>query len=200
MRRLRLVLLVAFAVVCATCQTSYAQSGFENGEITVTWKGTTLMHVTGLPKASDYPSEQKNLEKRAADIDFTSNKATRSFRTRLRKGLTEEPNLAGKYRIVGIGCGTSCMQNWIINLENGDIFDGFPSSFGVWSSSDSHLIVMNPPSDNPEYMVSGTFGITKYYLFQDEKLTLLREINYYDYYTPDDLCKLSKEDFYCDPY
>ncbi|HEY8190931.1 MAG TPA: membrane lipoprotein lipid attachment site-containing protein [Alphaproteobacteria bacterium] len=190
-------LILVALVFLASCQNVHKKSNIESGEILVTWKGMTFMHVTGLPKFSDYPSHTKFSGNRAQDIDFSSHKGARSFRTRLREGLTKEPNLAGKYRIVTWGCGTNCQGSMIVDLESGKVYDGFGSSWGYSSRPDSNLIIMQPPHENPEIMMSATFGVTRYYLFQNEKLTVLKEIQYTDYYTTRDLCNSFESDFYC---
>jgi hypothetical protein len=47
------------------------------------------------------------------------------FRTRIRNGLKEGPDFAGRYSIVEIGCGTGCRRVFIADNRTGKVFD-FP--------------------------------------------------------------------------
>lgn len=55
----------------------------------------------------------------------------RRYRTVLLKGAAEGANFAGHYSIVGWGCGTSCVQFAVVDLESGQVI--FPDDFSVIS-------------------------------------------------------------------
>jgi hypothetical protein len=44
------------------------------------------------------------------------------YRTRLTEAAKKGPNFAGRYRILKIGCGTGCTNNFIIDVATGEVF------------------------------------------------------------------------------
>jgi hypothetical protein len=50
----------------------------------------------------------------------------------LREGLSEGPNFAGHYTVVGIGCGSSCITFAVINTKTGNVIT--PDSFSTIST------------------------------------------------------------------
>ena len=46
-----------------------------------------------------------------------------SYRTRLSEAAKKGPNFAGRYRILRIGCGTGCTNNFIIDVATGEVFE-----------------------------------------------------------------------------
>lgn len=47
----------------------------------------------------------------------------RNFRTRIRDGVKEGPNFAGRFTIVEIGCGTSCRFGFLVDASNGNVLE-----------------------------------------------------------------------------
>ena len=58
--------------------------------------------------------------------DFSGrDKKYRDYRTRIRDGLKEGPNFAGRFSVVQFGCGTGCSFVYVANNESGEVFE-FP--------------------------------------------------------------------------
>ena len=122
-----------------------------------------------------------------ADVDLTSYKGARTFRTKLREGAKQGPNFAGHYTVVTIGCGTQCQQNWIIEARTGKILDSFPSIVGIAYQLNSLLLVVNPPdphlknafAEHPEQPLLGTMETT-YKILQDHKFDILYQAKWVD--------------------
>ena len=55
-----------------------------------------------------------------------------------------EPNFDGKYRIVNFGYGTNAQFFFIIDLNNGNVYEGKTSSFGIKYELNSSMIIINP--------------------------------------------------------
>lgn len=155
-------------LLCLGALSAQAQ---EKGDYT--YDGTIKFVVPDLPRFEDY-SDIEYATKHAEDIDFDSYKGAWSFRTRLRKGLEEGPNFAGKYKIVTHGCGSPCQVNWIVDTETGEVIDRIGSSHGLSYKKDSHLIIKHPPryKEMPyELTNSGTFGAAiGFYILRDNEL------------------------------
>ena len=122
-----------------------------------------------------------------ADIDLTSYKGARTFRTKLREGAKQGPNYAGHYTVVTIGCGTQCQQNWVIEARTGKILDRFFSIIGIAYQLNSLLLVVNPPdphlknalAKHPEHPFWGTVETT-YKILQDHKFNVLYQAKWVD--------------------
>ena len=65
----------------------------------------------------------------ASGVDLTSHPRARTFRTLLRAAAQEPPDFAGHYKIVRIGCGTSCVTIAVIDRATRNVF--FPKGLGV---------------------------------------------------------------------
>lgn len=49
----------------------------------------------------------------------------RDFRTRIRNGIRQGPNFAGRYKVIQFGCGTGCSDVLVADVSSGHIYD-FP--------------------------------------------------------------------------
>jgi hypothetical protein len=49
----------------------------------------------------------------------------KDYRTRIREGMKEGPNLAGEFSVIQIGCGTGCSLAYVASNKTGQVFD-FP--------------------------------------------------------------------------
>jgi len=125
-----------------------------------------IPRMTKVPKFSDYPAAHAFNGKRAADIDFKSYKNSRSFRTRLRDGLKNQPpDYDGHYTTVDIGCGSGCSVRWIVDLETGKIAGTYqPESSlnGADHSLNSSLIAINTVLPDADMCIFGTSWKTTY--------------------------------------
>lgn len=79
--------------------------------------------------------------------DFSTMPDAALFKTVISNAVAEGPNFAGRYRFIGWGCGTNCMDYAIVNVETGKIikfgFDNPSPAFVENFSLDSNLLVFN---------------------------------------------------------
>jgi hypothetical protein len=59
---------------------------------------------------------------KAAQVDLKSHPRATRYRTKLREGAAEGPNFAGHFTVVGLGCGTSCIQWAVVDARTGAIY------------------------------------------------------------------------------
>jgi hypothetical protein len=106
----------------------------------------TMPDVAGftVPGFEDFPATEV-FTGRTAPVDLRSRRA-RLFRTTLRQGAAAGPNFAGRYTIVGWGCGTSCISFAIVDAKTGRVF--FPPGIDVLSMD--HVDV-NPDEPDPQF-------------------------------------------------
>ena len=70
---------------------------------------------------ADYPAEA-GLAGQPQAPDFAGRaRAFRSYRTRIQEGVRAGVNFAGHYRIIEIGCGTSCRFAYVVDLATGEV-------------------------------------------------------------------------------
>lgn len=98
-------------------------------------------------------------EEKLALVNFDSQPEAKLFQTTITEQSSEGPNFAGHYTVATWGCGTDCQGFAIIDAITGDIVWYEPSidhqvSEGLSHSLDSNLLVLNPKSDNQEYLDS----------------------------------------------
>src|SRR5262249_12276563 len=63
---------------------------------------------------------------RVAPPDVTSHPRARTYRTALRQEVKEQPDFAGHYTLVQIGCGAGCVIVAIVEARSGRVF--FPGA------------------------------------------------------------------------
>jgi hypothetical protein len=68
-----------------------------------------------------------------------------NYRTIITEESKKEPNFDGKYRIVEFGYGSGAQYFFIIDLNNGNVYEGIPSTHGIKYTNDSSLIIINDP-------------------------------------------------------
>jgi hypothetical protein len=91
---------------------------------------------------SRFPTKNKWKEKECSPILDTPSK--RNYRTIINNGAKMEANFDGKYRIVEFGAGSSVQYFFIIDLNNGNVYEGRTSSYGIKYSTNSSMIIINP--------------------------------------------------------
>jgi hypothetical protein len=160
---------------------SYAAEEKEsyNGEMRFIFKGLPTFY--DFPDYDSYsvPESPKTL---AGDIAWTSHEKAWNVRTRLREGLKEGPNYAGKYAVIMHGCGSSCQVYWIVNVETGKVVGNVTAGAGASYKIDSRLFIVNPPSDplniGGEYGFSATEHPIDFYLIgDDEQFKLIKRLD-----------------------
>lgn len=135
-----------------------------------------------LPSFQDYMADDY-LAGKSVPADLNSHPDAMMYRTVIREATEEGPNFAEIYTIATWGCGTECQVSAIINRKNGKVyFPGLGSELGLDYRFDSKLIVVNPPQTIFEVWGSDIKEIpewltTRYYVWENEKLTLLKELH-----------------------
>lgn len=98
----------------------------------------------------------------AVTLDLSTNTA-QMYKTLLTAALKEPANFNGRYRIVGIGCGTGCMNAVMVDIATGKVFDNLP--FQAYSDY--------PFPKSVEYSVNSNI-ISEYKMGFNEQKTLLK--------------------------
>ena len=101
-----------------------------------------------LPSFDDYPVT-RIFAGDPAEVDLDSHPDATAFRTALTRDAEEgasRARFAGHYRIVVIGCGTTCKSVWAVDLVDGSLHSLFTASTSVAFRPDSRLIVENEPA------------------------------------------------------
>lgn len=70
------------------------------------------------------------------EIDLTTHRQAKMWRTRLREGASAGANFADHYIIVTWGCGTDCSQLAIVDALNGAVY--FPKALGAVAAVNVH--------------------------------------------------------------
>ncbi len=130
----------------------------------------------------DFPSDFKWNGTNAEPILDTDLK--QKYRTIITEASRMQPDFNGKYKIAQFGAGTMANSFFIINLETGVVTGGFAFEFALDYSIDSKLIIRNPKETILDYWKDGLkdgeeipgWCITEYYLFEDDKLTLIKRL------------------------
>ncbi len=142
----------------------------------------TLLTLTsfsqGITKKEDYSFRKYPVNVEIIKIVSKSlifGEKTYRFKTKIINALKDRPNFAGHCIVVEWGCGTSCQQSAIINLKTKKVSFGPNSSTGFIYYPNSKLLISNPVAkDTPDY-ISKEISL---YLMKDEKLKLLKTIEY----------------------
>ncbi len=141
-----------------------------------------------LPKFTDYLIPKSDIYTEApASVDLTSYKGAATYSTKLAEGAKKGPNFAGRYTVVEIGCGTQCIQNWIIDAQSGKIYDQFFSVIGTKYRLDSTLMIVNPPDQQlakaykefPDQPLLGTMDTTAQ-IWKDNKFESVTTMKWVD--------------------
>jgi len=76
-----------------------------------------------------------------AQLDLRSNPIARSYRTVIRREMSQGANFAGQYRVAIWGCGSSCAQFAVVNLKSGRVItvNGVDTVSGVHLGADDFL-------------------------------------------------------------
>jgi hypothetical protein len=98
-----------------------------------------------LPRFEAYPAGRPFVGT-PAPVNLASHPEARRFKTRLTEPFQDDTRFAGHYRIVEIGCGSSCQNIWAIDLIHGTVYNLFVASYGVAFRPDSRLIIKHDPA------------------------------------------------------
>jgi len=127
-----------------------------------------------------FPTKNIWEKKKITPIFDTDSK--RNFISIITDGSKKEPNFNGKYRIVEFGVGSGVQSFFIIDLNNGIVYEGVTSSFGIKYTLDSNLIIKNDPEIILEYWkdLEGTIPNwieIEYYIWQNNQLKKILSVN-----------------------
>lgn len=92
------------------------------------------------PPFSDYPVTSSTLAT-FANLDVSSSRIARTYRTVIRQEMRKGANFAGHYRVAIWGCGSSCAQFAVVNLTTGRVITAknIDSVSGVQLNADEFL-------------------------------------------------------------
>lgn len=122
-----------------------------------------------------YKTEIKNT-KLLSGLDEESREKWSEFKTKIEEGSTQDVNFAGNYIIVEWGCGTECHSGAIIDAGTGKIYELPTSELGLKYSTDSSLLIVNPPfEDETMNNDRASYAYPAYYIWKDNKLELLHD-------------------------
>lgn len=86
----------------------------------------------------------------------------------------KQPNFAGDYIIVSWSCGSPCQMNAIIDAKSGKTVEFINTSIGLDFTTDSYLLIINPPSDIKfDKSFRDLIGAPKYEFLKNHKLNEL---------------------------
>jgi len=106
-----------------------------------------------------------------AEIDLQSHPLAYQYRSQINRGVAAGPNFAGRYSIVEIGCGTTCQNLVIVDLQSGRIVAWEPAELGSSFTLESRLLILNPDSDECKRT---RLCETKYKILRDGELVLIQ--------------------------
>jgi hypothetical protein len=89
-----------------------------------------------------FPTKNKWQEKECPPILDTPSK--KNYRTLITSGVKMEANFDGKYRIVEFGAGSGVQYFFIIDLNNGNVYEGRTSSCSIKYNTNSSMVIINP--------------------------------------------------------
>ncbi|MCL2800352.1 MAG: hypothetical protein FWD28_01155 [Treponema sp.] len=89
-----------------------------------------------------------------------------------------EPNFDGKYRITSFGYGSSAQYFFIIDLNNGNVFEGRVSSFGIKYNVNSSLIIINPIENMYWEEIVPEWSTVEYIRWNGDRFIGLVKLNY----------------------
>lgn len=95
------------------------------------------------PRFADHPADGPR-NPLVAHVDFASNPDAALFTDALTAAIGEPPDFAGRYRIVQVGCGTSCQAALAVDAATGQVVTGPTAELGIDYRADSRLLVVNP--------------------------------------------------------
>jgi hypothetical protein len=108
----------------------------------MTWEEMKLFSENIKIDFSLFPTKSKWKEKECIPILDTPSK--RNYRTIITSGTKMVANFDGKYRIVEFGAGSGVQCFFIIDLNNGNVYEGRTPSCGIKYNANSSMIIINP--------------------------------------------------------
>lgn len=129
-----------------------------------------------VPKFKDYPVEAIYTGKSAKLL--LNNDTAKTFRTRLRESLEQEPVFAGEYVLAVWGCGAGCRSYTFANKRTGQVVE---SNFGGEDGDEpenfklnSNLLVARGIEYDDDYNEIGYYA--SFYVLENEKFKLIKRV------------------------
>lgn len=130
------------------------------------------------PHFEDFPVG-KRFTGKPASVRLESAEARR-FRTAIREQASDAPNFAGHYLVVDIGCGSACVQFFIVDSMTGRVFT--PPFYLVWGLMEDQQELL--PRYQSQYRINSrllvAFGSRRnngkgmyFYKWQNNRFTLV---------------------------
>jgi hypothetical protein len=140
--------LLICAVLVLTHRPQDAQSAFDKCRIVT----PSDLRDSGAPSFNAYHVPDTPLAE-TPKLDLKSSATARQFRTLLRQEITKGPNFAGHYRVAVWGCGTSCADFAVVNLETGRVIelDDFYATSTVYFDIDNKKVFPASQSDDSAF-------------------------------------------------
>ena len=102
-----------------------------------------------------------------AEINFGHNQTAKQYKTIISEAYRKKTDLfAGNYVFVRWGCGTSCQQCAIIDLKDGEVYNGPPASLGYDYRADSRLLIVNPP-DSAGFIADCSYCSPEFWIWEE---------------------------------
>lgn len=96
------------------------------------------------PAFADYPPSDAP-DPLVEHVDFDSHPDAALFDQALRAAVGKPADFAARFRVVLVGCGTTCQAAIAVDAGTGRVVTGPTAEFGIVYQLDSRLLVVNPP-------------------------------------------------------
>ncbi len=100
---------------------------------------------------NDFAVTEKFKGKPAKELNFSTCKYGKLYKTASIKAVKSGPVFAGRFAFAKIDCGLGCYSSTIIDLKTGKVYDGPHASSGYKFKLNSRLLIINPPPSNGFY-------------------------------------------------
>ncbi len=100
---------------------------------------------------NDFAVTEKFKGKPVKELNFSTCKYGKLYKTASKKALKTGPVFAGRFAFASIKCGSGCFSSTIVDVKNGKVYDGPHASSGYKFKLNSRLLIINPPPSNGLY-------------------------------------------------
>ncbi len=126
----------------------------------------------------DFPVLQKYGGGQPKQLDFSSCKYGKLYKTASKVAAEREPNFAGHYVFTSLGCGTNCQVCILVDLQSGRVYAGPESTGGYDFRLNSRILIVNPPDSSGHYCPqSAVYNKPEQYLWTTESFKQLDNEN-----------------------
>lgn len=158
---IRFLLVVMFVAVLVWCASGHALH--ERVKISYCFVSANDLLDAAAPRFDQYAVRIPQSTS-AARLDLHSNPVARMYRTVLRREVNKGANFAGHYRVAIWGCGSSCAQFAVVNLNTGQVI----TARGIDNVSGLHL-----SNDADHFLSDADFHGGSFRFRQDSRLLVL---------------------------